>query len=69
MSIEFPNNPQHKRKAHVLLMDKQGRIIRNKRVEMWEGAPIGDWYDFHGMRIALHRVEGDFEGIVPDREV
>lgn len=70
MSVEFPPNPQqHRIKARAILKDPKGKVLRDKKVEVWEDEPIGDWTDFHGVRIALRRVEGRFEGIVPDIEV
>jgi hypothetical protein len=67
MSIEFPNNPQRRiKRARVRLEDTQHHIIFDGKREVWEGEPIGDWTDFRGRRIALRRVEGTFEGRVPD---
>jgi hypothetical protein len=69
-SIEFPNDLQQlKVRAHVILKNPMGSVILNRKHDVWEGEPIGDWCDFRGIRIALRRIEGMFEGIVPDRGV
>jgi hypothetical protein len=62
---EYPPQEQHSHR--VELFDIRRKLLKRGRMDVWSGEPIGDWVEFHGIRIALRRLpHNKFEGIVPD---
>jgi hypothetical protein len=59
--------PQQKHSHRVELFDRQHKLLKRRRMDVWSGEPVGDWVEFRDIRIALRRLSHNkFEGIVPD---